>query len=48
MFRVWRTGDSKDKFSVRTVMLKQAKVMSVAWHPSREGLLCYEIGRAHV
>ena len=22
-------------------MLKQAKVMSIAWHPSREGLLCY-------
>ena len=35
--RVWRTGDSKDRFSVRNVLLKQAKIMSIAWHNTREG-----------
>ena len=39
--RIWRTGDSKDKFSMRMVGVKQAKVMSLAWHPTKEGLLAY-------
>ena len=37
--RVWRTGDSEDMFSVRLVTIRQSKVMSLAWHPTREGLL---------
>ena len=37
--RVWRTGDTSDMFSVKLVTIRQSKVMSLAWHPTREGLL---------
>ena len=37
--RVWRSGDTTDIFSVRLVSFRQSKVMSLAWHPTREGLL---------
>ena len=37
--RVWRTGDSGDMFSVKQVQVRQSKVMSLAWHTTREGLL---------
>ena len=36
--RVWKTA-SNQMFDIRHVVVKQAKIMSLAWHPQREGLL---------
>ena len=40
--RVWRTA-SQQLFDITNIhaKLNQAKVMSLAWHPSREGLLAF-------
>ena len=38
MIRIWKTGSSKP-FDVRYVRLNQSKVMSLAWHPEKEGML---------
>lgn len=38
LIRVWKTGSQK-LFDLRHLRLNQSKVMSLAWHPVREGLL---------
>jgi len=37
--RIWRTGSGSSLFDVTHVKLNQSKVMSLAWHGTREGLL---------
>ena len=44
VLRVWRPGDPAQLYSLQThhsKQLSQAKVLSLAWHPSKEGLLAF-------
>ena len=40
VIRVWKTG-SQQIFDMVYIRLNQSKVMSLAWHPSKEGLLAF-------
>ena len=38
MIRIWKTGSTRS-FDLHHLKLNQGKIMSLSWHPTREGLL---------